>query len=143
MPKPANSYSQILNSSFIIGGARNYSGGLLSQRQEGVIVEGAAEVFEHWQAVFAQGRDITEDSSVTAGALQGAKTAGNLHSDFHHAEGPFGFVVGKGQSPIPQEGQNAILAARQPIQQVLFFGLLRALFSRLLRSERVGLAASA
>src|ERR1035437_1313432 len=94
----------------------NYSGGLRSHRQEGAAVEGVAEVFEHWQAVLAQGRDITADADVTTSAFQSAKAAGNFHPNFHHAEVALGLVVGKGQCEVPQECQNAFIAAFEPIQ---------------------------
>jgi hypothetical protein len=108
-----------------------------------VAIKGVTEIFEHWQAVLAQGRDVTADASVATGAFQSAKAAGNLQPDFYHAEVSLGFVVGKGPSQVPQKGENAILTALEPIQPVLFFGLLRALFSRWLRDDWVGLAASA
>ena len=80
---------------------------------------------------------------MATGALPRAKTAGNLDADFHHAEGALGFVVGKGQFPRPQEGQNVALIALQPVPEVLFLGLLEAFGRELLRGPRVGLAAGA
>ena len=34
---------------------RNYSGCFCWLRQEGVAIEGAAEIFQNWEAVFAEG----------------------------------------------------------------------------------------
>ena len=79
-------------------------------------VEGAAEVFEDWQAVLAQSRDVAANASVATRAFQSAKAAGNLHPDFDPAQRALGFVVGKGQSQVPQEGENARIAALKPIQ---------------------------
>jgi hypothetical protein len=68
-----------------------------------------AEIFENREAVFAKGGDIAADAGVTTGARQGAKATGDLQPYFHHAEGPFGFVVGMRSGLHPKRtNQNAI-----------------------------------
>jgi hypothetical protein len=79
---------------------------------------------------------------VATSAIQSAKATGDFQPYFHHTEGTFGFVVCKGQVRFPKESQNAIVESLQPIQQVLGFGLLGALFGALLRRKGIGSAAS-
>ena len=45
----------------------NYSGRFRSLRREWATVESVTEIFEHWQAVLAQGRAVTTGASVAAG----------------------------------------------------------------------------
>ena len=91
--------------------------------------------------MFAQSGDVASNASVATSAVEGAKTAGDFDADLHHAESPFGFVVGKGQLQCPQESQNGLFVAFQTIQQVLSFGLFAAFAGPLLRREGIGLAA--
>src|SRR5919109_4545397 len=96
--------------------SRNCSGRFWCLRQEWTAIEGAAQVLEDWQTVLAYGRNITADASVATGADQRAEAAGNLHPYFHHPQGALPFVVGKGQLPLGQEGQDALIVAFQSIQ---------------------------
>ena len=91
--------------------------------------------------MFADSGDVASNASMALSALQGAKTTGDLDSDLHHAERPFGFVVRKGQFQCPQESKNGIFVALQTIQQVLSFGLLATFHGPLLRREGIGPAA--
>ena len=93
--------------------------------------------------MLAQGGDITANPGVALGTWHGAKAAGNLDADFHHPKGALRFVVGKGQLQFRQEGEDTTILAFQPIQQVLFFGLLGALLGALLRSDGVSSSAGA
>ena len=61
-------------------------------------------MFEHWQTVLAQSRDVTANTNVTLGPCQSAKAAGNFYPGFEVAKVALGLVVGKGQIPVPQEG---------------------------------------
>src|SRR5439155_22043167 len=91
------------------------------------------------QVVFAQSGDVASNASVATGAVEGAKATGDLDSDLHHAESPFGLVVGKGQLQCPQESENGLFVALQTIQQVLSFGLLAAFHGPLLKREGIAL----
>lgn len=55
--------------------------------------EGAAEVFEHGQSVFAQRADIGADSHVSSGAFQGAKAARDFEARLHESEITLGLVM--------------------------------------------------
>jgi len=94
----------------------NCSGRFGGLRQEWAAVESAAEVFEDGQVVFAQCGDVASNASVATSAVEGAKATGDLDSDLHHAESPFGFVVRKGQLQCPQESENCLFVALQTIQ---------------------------
>jgi len=91
--------------------------------------------------VFAESGDVAANAGVATSALEGAKATGDFDSDLHHAESPFGFVVGKWQLQGPQESENGLLVALQTIQQVLSFGLFAAFQGSLLRREGIGPAA--
>ena len=104
-------------------------------------IESEAEVFENGEAVFAESGDVAADAGVATSAFERAKAAGDLDPDFHHAEGPFGFIVGEGQVRLPQEGEDAILVTIQAIQQVLCLGLFEAFPGSLLGRDGVGPAA--
>ena len=66
--------------------------------------------------MFAESGDVASNASVATSAVEGAKATGDLDSDLHHAESPFGFVVRKGQLQCPQESENGLFVALQTIQ---------------------------
>lgn len=91
--------------------------------------------------MFADSGDIASNADVAACAFESAEAAGDLQAGLDHPKGALGFIIGERQVPLPQEGENAVLVAFEPIQQVLFFGLFWALACELCRRKRVGLSA--
>ena len=77
---------------------------------------------------------------MAAGAVQGAKAAGDLNPGFHETEVALGFVVSEWQLPGPQEGEDEIVIGLEAIQEVLLLGLFAALARHLLGAQRVDLA---
>jgi hypothetical protein len=74
---------------------------------------------------------------VAASALERAEAARNIDLNLYHAEGPFGFVVGKGPVRLPEEGQDGLFVSPQAIQEVLGLGLFEALAGLLFGREGI------
>jgi hypothetical protein len=77
---------------------------------------------------------------MAAGAVQGAKAAGDLNPGFHETEVALGFVVSEWHLPGPQEGEDEIVIGLEAIQEVLLLGLFAALARHLPGGQRVDLA---
>ncbi len=63
----------------------------------------SAEVFEHGQAVFAEGADMGTDARMALSAFEGAKAARDPDPRLHEAEVAFGLVVSEGQFVLVEQ----------------------------------------
>ncbi len=61
------------------------------------------------------GSNVSEDLR----ALEGAESSQDLHAQLHHAQVPFGLIVGKGDCEVRKEPQDVIAVVTQADDQVM------------------------
>ena len=65
------------------------------------------------------GPNISEDLR----ALEGAESSRDFHAQLHHAQVPFGLIVGEGNCEVRKEPQDVIAVVAQAEQQVVAWPL--------------------
>jgi hypothetical protein len=84
--------------------------------------------------VFSDRRDDGSDVSEDLRALEGAESSRDFHAQLHHAQVPFGLIVGEGNCQVRKEPQDVIAAVskRSPrpidvfsLGRLTLFGVVR------------------
>ena len=73
--------------------------------------------------MFSDRRDDGSDVSEDLRALGGAESSRDLHAQLHHAQVPFGLIVGKGNCEVRKEPQDVIAVVTQADEQVMAWPL--------------------
>ena len=80
---------------------------------------GTGQGLQHIPTLLSRSRENRADDGEILRAILGAKSAGDLLAQFHHAPILLGQVVGEGHAGIGQEAQNVVLAGAQAQQEVM------------------------
>ena len=73
--------------------------------------------------MFSDRRDDGSDVSEDLRALKGAEGSRDLHAQLHHAQVPFGLIVGEGNCEVRKESKDVIAVVAQADQKIVAWPL--------------------
>ena len=87
------------------------------------LVWGLGQGVEDLEPLLSGCRDHGSDCGEGLCAVEGAEGARDFHAQLHHAQVPFGLIVGEGDCKVGDESQDVILVVAQADEQIVAWPL--------------------